>query len=84
MTTYLVYSPGWIEGGYGYEAPEPTADACEIDAPTRRDAIRQAVKHPDMQRWVSMARGDGCNPFAGLKADPMTGDVEDVAPEIAP
>ena len=44
----------------------------QVDAPNKREALRLAVKHPDMAAWVEEQRGDGLNPFSGLKAEAYT------------
>ena len=41
----------------------------EVDAPTKREAIRQAIRDPNMTEWVEQQRGDSKNPFAGLKCE---------------
>jgi len=43
--------------------------AAEICAATGRQAIRQAIRHPDMSAWVSERRSDGLSPFVGLRAE---------------
>ncbi len=48
----------------GPESWEP--DIVEVEAPTRRDAIRAGVAL--MKDWPQEARSDGRNPYAGISA----------------
>lgn len=71
MKHYIVVSPEMsekinlgLEDGTG--PLEYFRCAVSIEANTKAEARRLAVKHPDMQAWVDEARGDGINPFVGL------------------
>ena len=77
MTHYLVVSPDEVRfydggGEYGLDPPEYGGCVATVEAPSKRAAIRLAIKHPDMGLWVHQQRGDGANPFTGLKATDMT------------
>lgn len=43
--------------------------AVSVEANTKAEAKRLAVKHPGTQVWVDKARSDGVNPFVGLEVD---------------
>jgi hypothetical protein len=47
---------------------EPEICYCQIEASSKREAIRAAIKTPEFRDWVKYQRGDGCNPFTGVKA----------------
>ena len=70
MTHYFVVSPTMsyvvpiLDDGTG--PIEEGACVVSVEARTKRDARKLAVKHPDMADWVDMARGDDQNPFSGL------------------
>lgn len=66
-----------VSGEYGEVVPilddgtgpmEFGADYVAVEAPTKREAIKLAIKSPEFQNWVDMKRGDGQNPFSGVKA----------------
>ena len=72
LHTYCVFSPetqvvedvidGYALYGYG-------CYATEVQAPSKREAIRQAIKAPEMREWVRDQRSDRKSPFSGLKAE---------------
>lgn len=78
---WCVYSPDIELYPMSYDPPEPAAyGACavELEAPTRREAIRLSIHLPEMQRWVEDQRSDHCCPFTGLKAELLEDkEVED-------
>jgi len=68
-----------LDDGTGPE--EFGADVVEVEAPTKREAITIGVKKMLAGsrrefRWCREQRGDGCNPFAGVKAVPVEDDAE--------
>lgn len=68
-TRYLVVSPEmeFYGGGY-YEPNEFGSCAVEIDAPSKRQAIAEALRTKEFHKWVREQRGDGKNPFIGVWA----------------
>lgn len=73
LKRYYVVTPEYPSGcGYD-EPPEWGADVIEVEARTRREAVRIGVKEMlriggRQYRWVHDQRGNGQNPFAGVKA----------------
>ena len=45
----------------------PTCDYVEVEATSKREAITMASHDRDW-KWTKIARGDGVNPFSGVKA----------------
>lgn len=73
MPRYYVVTPQYESGGDEIDPPEVGADVIEIEAPTKREAIRMGVigmLNFDRRRWrwCRDQRSDGHNPFAGVKA----------------
>lgn len=67
---YLVTSPQYDYTEWVCEYGGPTysvSDFCEVLARSKREARRLAIRHPDMQAWVDLARSDNKNPLAGLQ-----------------
>lgn len=71
MTHYIVVSPEMskmvpiTDDGLG-----PIEDFCcvvSVDADSKTEARKIAIKSPEMRDWVDDARSDDKNPFAGLK-----------------
>ena len=72
MNRYTVISPELSVTipvmDYGEGPQEYFCCVAEVEAQTKRDAIKAAVKMPDMKEWVAACRSDGKSPFPGLKA----------------
>ena len=73
MKNYLVVSPlisvtiPVMDDGSGPE--EVYRCVVKVAAPNKREAIKSAVKSPEMRDWVNLRREDGASPFIGLKAE---------------
>jgi hypothetical protein len=61
------------------EPSESRADSVIVEAGSKREAIKKAVKHllNDKNSWASVQRWDGANPFAGYKAERVDWECED-------
>lgn len=70
-TTYLVVSPEMEFYGGGYEPNEFGSCVVEIDAPSKRQAIVEALRSNEFREWVRDQRGDNKNPFTGVVALPL-------------
>lgn len=55
-------------GGSWLEPPEDYCDFVVVTAPTKRAAVIAALKTVEFEEWRKSSRGDGINPFAGVKA----------------
>lgn len=72
MKQYLVVSPQYevtipiLDDGTG--PTEYCSDAVLVNAKSKREAIKLAVKSPEFRQWVKDAREAECNPFIGIKA----------------
>jgi len=70
MKHYWVISPEMSEvvpvTDDGQGPREYFACCVAVEANNKREALKAAVKHPDMQPWVNECRWGGRNPFTGL------------------
>jgi hypothetical protein len=79
MNPYYVISPEFETPGSsgGWEMPEPPEYGCdcvEVEARTRREALRIGVKrllseHPDGKSWASVNKMDNLCPYSGYKVE---------------
>lgn len=83
MKRYYVVTPEYeYQSADWYEPPEYGRDAIEVEAPNKRAAIIAGVKKMLTSRnrrefrWCHDQRGDGCNPFAGVKAFEIVPEME--------
>lgn len=89
MKHYLVVTPQYeVYGQTEIEPAEYGADAIEVEASNKRDAILKGVKTMlasttseygrIMYQWCKQQRSEGVNPFSGVKAFEQTpSEVED-------
>ena len=68
---YWVSTPAYSRGGDWYNPPEFGSDVVEVDAPTKRAAIRLGLRalRKMGSRWVRDMESDKRCPLNGLKAD---------------
>lgn len=67
---WLVYSPEIeLYASDGIDPPECGCCVVTIPATSKRKAIQEAIKSPQMRKWVESQRDDDLNPFSGLKAE---------------
>lgn len=75
MKRYIVYSPEYQCVPMSYDPPDPGeygADACEVEANNKRDAIMLGVAQimrTQRRSYAEDNRGDGLPPWAGYKAE---------------
>ncbi len=70
---YTVVSPQFETHFFnGIDPPEYGADVVEIEGcRNATEAKALALKTREFSEWTSLARGDGVNPFSGLRVYPM-------------
>lgn len=71
MPHYMVVSGEMEIGGDEYDPPEYGCCVVYEDAANRRESIKAALKSREFVKWVRDARGNGENPFIGVKAELM-------------
>jgi hypothetical protein len=81
LTRFYVVTPQYESGGDYYEPPEWGADVVEVEARSKREAVTLGVKlmltgNRREFKWCRWQRGDGANPFAGVKAYPVGTESE--------
>lgn len=59
--------PEYVWGGDQRYVVGHFPDYVQVEAPTKREALRLGVKA--MKEWPTIARGDGRNPFAGVEVE---------------
>jgi hypothetical protein len=70
MTKYIVFTPSYTTGGYGFAPLEYGADVVEVEADSKRAALIKGLRELTRigSQWVMDMRSDNRNPFNGLKA----------------
>jgi len=68
---YYVLSPEYPSGGGEFEPPEYGCDCIEVEAKTKREAVRLGTRKllESHRSWPSTNRRDGSSPFVGMRAE---------------